>query len=179
MKLPLGKLVLLSQCEKTKIYSHLKNIPWNQLVLWFVSVKIDFTEFCSKILRGIWKRIINCDHYFYGKIYISFVKSTSLLIKSLNGWFHGKFLSMIVIHSVEKSSKARSPFLRGNYNFFRQINCFTKELRRYWWVSFTEMFERDRVLYTFQHCATLSLCGIARILSHTFFEIISWKQLFY
>ena len=33
-------------------------------------------------------------------------------------------------HSVEKSSKTRSRFLRKNQHFFRQINVFTKEVTK-------------------------------------------------
>ena len=34
------------------------------------------------------------------------------------------------LHSVEMSSKTRSPFLRENQNFFRQISVFTKEVAK-------------------------------------------------
>ena len=38
--------------------------------------------------------------------------------------------SIVELHTVEKSSKTRSPLLRKKHNFFRQINIFTKEVTK-------------------------------------------------
>ena len=53
-----------------------------------------------------------------------------------------RFLKKYACHSVEKSYKKRSRFLRKNQHFFRQINILLKKLIKSW---FDGIFEHDRV----------------------------------
>ena len=57
------------------------------------------------------------------------------------------------LHSVEMSSKTRSPFLRENQNFFRQISVFTKEVAK---ELISRKFLSVNAFYsTFPHCGLL------------------------
>ena len=72
---------------------------------------------------------------------------------------------MFTKHSVEKSSKTRSPFLRENCHFFRQINVFTKEVTK---EMISRKFLSVIAFYsTFIHCEknteTSTQCGSLRI----------------
>ena len=54
-------------------------------------------------------------------------------------------------HSVEKSSKTRSRFLRKNQHFFRQINVFTKEItkevisRNFFKIQFPRNYSKQKI----------------------------------
>ena len=54
----------------------------------------------------VWKSAIKRDHDFYGKINIFSVKSTFLLKKLLNSWFHEKKFAwsrfVVLFHTVQK-----------------------------------------------------------------------------
>ena len=70
---------------------------------------------------------------------------------------------------MEKLSKTRSPFLRENTQFFRQINVFTKEVTKE--LISRKFFERDLVSYYFStvHTASLQHC------EHTLWKRINGK----
>ena len=91
------------------------------------NTNVVFTIFLSSDTT-VWKSHQKHDHCFYGKMNTFYVKSTVLLKKLQKRWFHENFVKSN--HSVAKSSKTRSPFLRENQHFFRQINVFTKEVTR-------------------------------------------------
>ena len=93
---------------------------------------------------------------------------------------HSKFRQNtdLSVHSVEKSSKTRSPFSRKNYRFFRQINGFTKEVTNEW-VS-------RKFLSVIAFYSTFPHCGVQRkkirqinwgVENLSPFLKISWKNL--
>ena len=83
--------------------------------------------------------------------YFSHVDGTRLLTTDQHRYVHiNYYLIHSLLHSVEKSSKTRSPFLRKNCHFFRQINAFTKEVTKE--LISRNFFSVIAFYSTFPHC---------------------------